>query len=221
MLAQPGSMVWRFHDRNDIWRVSLAPNFVAIETTKYDSRTDFFSRLRDVLSALVKVTEGGPVVQERFGIRYVNRLRDPQIERLSQLVQLEILGLMGASLGEELGFSVCESSFNVGRAHLLTRWGLLPPRATTDPTAHPTAGPKGRGCSDLDMYEAQQPDFDVTAVAECGKGFAETIYAFFRWCVTDDSCARTEGSRCSLIEHIQTDAKAVPYLQGPVPRGRR
>ena len=42
VLAQPGSMVWRFHDRNDIWRVSLAPNFVAIETTKYDSRTDFF-----------------------------------------------------------------------------------------------------------------------------------------------------------------------------------
>ena len=185
VLAQPGSTVWRFHDKNDIWRVSLAPNFVAIETKKYDSRTDFFSRLHEVLNALVKVTDGGLVGYDRFGIRYVNRVLRPELEQLPRFLQPEILGLAGASFGEKLGFSVCESSFTVADAHLSTRWGLLPPRATTDPTTIDLLD-DASWILDLDMYEGQQPDFDAAALVERGKLFAETIYAFFRWCVTDD-----------------------------------
>ena len=37
---------WRFRDRDGKWRVSLAPEFVALEATSYSSRNDFLGRLR-------------------------------------------------------------------------------------------------------------------------------------------------------------------------------
>ncbi|WP_434043967.1 MULTISPECIES: TIGR04255 family protein [Sorangium] len=193
LLAQSGSTVWRFHDKDDIWRVSLAPNFVAVEVAQYTSRTDFFARFHEILNALVKVTDGGPAGYDRFGVRYVNRVLKPELDQLPQLLQPEVLGLVGASFGDELGFSVCESSFTVADAHLSTRWGLLPARATTDPT---TIEPLDQASwiLDFDMYEGTKPDLDASALVERGQRFAEVIYAFFRWCVTDEFL-RTYGGQ--------------------------
>src|SRR5262245_26907426 len=45
MLPKETGTRWRFIDAPGEWTVSLAPDFVAIETTHYTSRADFFSRL--------------------------------------------------------------------------------------------------------------------------------------------------------------------------------
>ena len=44
--------IWRFADVESNWRVSLAPDFAAIETTAYESRKDFLKRFEAVVHAL-------------------------------------------------------------------------------------------------------------------------------------------------------------------------
>ena len=185
VVQQKSGIVWRFHDAHDTWRVSLASEFVAIETSNYESRTDFFRRWREVLEALVQVTDPGPIAYDRFGLRYVNRILEPQLDSLSALVYPEVLGLVGAEFDGDLGFSISESSFSVNEAQLRTRWGLLPPNATTDLTTIERI-PNRSWILDLDMFLDRQRDFDVSEILERGESFAVTIYNFFRWCVTDE-----------------------------------
>src|SRR5438552_2734105 len=64
--------VWRFRDKADTWRVSLAPSFVALDTTAYVDHTSFVSRLRAVLEALAASI--GPATFDRFGLRYADRV---------------------------------------------------------------------------------------------------------------------------------------------------
>jgi len=62
--------IWRFRDKSDTWRVSLAPSFVALETTRYSSRDDFFACFQSILEALHELTK--IEVYDRLGVRYVN-----------------------------------------------------------------------------------------------------------------------------------------------------
>src|SRR5260221_4763816 len=43
---------WRFSQPDNSWRVALAPNFLAIETTAYKSSADFVERAKLVVDAL-------------------------------------------------------------------------------------------------------------------------------------------------------------------------
>ena len=178
------STSWRFGDKTGKWFVSLAPDFVALETTSYTSRADFFVRLGAVLEAFTNVTEPGLVGYDRFGVRYVNRVQKPQFDDLSRLVHPEVLGIAGP-LADDLGFSICESSFNVEDASLRARWGVLPAGATTDPT---TIEPLSESSwiLDLDMFVERQAEFDGASVVSRGRLFAEAVYKLFRWCVTDE-----------------------------------
>lgn len=178
------STTWRFVAEDEAWSVSLAPDFVALETTHYSNRNDFFGRFGEVLNALAKVTEPGLVGYERFGVRYVNRIRSPQLDVLPSLVRPEVLGVVGPLL-DDLAFSVCESSFVVGDAALRARWGLLPAGATTDPTTIDLLN-EASWILDIDMSVERQPEFDPATVVAKGKEFAEASYSLFRWCVTDD-----------------------------------
>jgi uncharacterized protein (TIGR04255 family) len=178
------STTWRFGDKTGNWFVSLAPDFVALETTSYTSRGDFFERLRMVLDALTQVTEPGLVGYDRFGVRYVNRVRKPQFDDLSRLVHSEVLGIAGP-LADDLGFSICESSFSLDDASLRARWGVLPAGATTDPTTIDPL-PEPSWILDIDMFVERQPEFDGDSVVSRGRLFAETTYKLFRWCVTDE-----------------------------------
>ncbi|WP_338046548.1 TIGR04255 family protein [Polyangium spumosum] len=192
-VVQPSTMLWRFHDKDDVWRVALTTNSISLQANKYSSRADFFERLHQLLDELVRVTDPVAAGYERFGIRYVNRVRHPELEHLSRMVQPEVLGVANIGFGPELIFSVCESSFAVDDAQLRARWGLLPPRATTDPTAIREID-ESSWILDLDMFVEKQPEFDASVVVERGQRFAETIYAFFRWCVTDEFL-RTYGGQ--------------------------
>ena len=109
----------------------------------------------------------------------------PALNRLDELVRPEVLGI-GASQVMGLSHSLCESLFENGDVALSTRWGRLPPLATTDPTTlDPIDEPSW--VLDLDMFRAvQQKDFDADAVLRDGRSFARSIHDFFRWCVTPE-----------------------------------
>lgn len=178
-------LVWRFMDVSQRWHVSLASDFVAVQTTAYESRADFFTRLAEVLGALAEHV--GPKTVDRVGVRYIDRMTGEALDRISALVRSEVLGLVGTPLARYVQHSLGESLFSVegGEAQLLARWGRLPARGTVDPAAiEPLDEPSW--ILDLDMFRSRSTEFDAEAVVAEARSYAERVYTFFRWVVTDE-----------------------------------
>lgn len=175
---------WRFIDTEDNWRVSLAPDFMALETRAYLSRSDFLARLENLLTALGEHIK--PKTIERFGIRYIHRLVDLNSKDVSKLVRPEISGIVTA-FGKNLKQTINESLFNVpgGEDQIIARWGLVPTGATFDPDAIEPI-PEPSWILDLDMSLSKKRDFSVAILLSEAQRFTERIYTFFRWAVTEE-----------------------------------
>lgn len=185
-------LTWRFVDTLDSWRVSLAPNFMALETTAYSSRHDFLERLEDLLVALDK--SFNPKIIERFGLRYIDRLIGQDLREISLLVKPEMAGMLAAEFRQDIHQTINESLFSIpdGDEKILARWGLIPAGVTFDPDAiEPIDEPSW--ILDLDMSLSKNREFNIEALMSEGKCFAERIYAFFRWAVEDDLLRRFGG----------------------------
>jgi uncharacterized protein (TIGR04255 family) len=185
-------LTWRFIDAADSWRVSLAPDFMALETTAYSSRRDFLDRLEDLLVALKESFD--PKIIQRFGLRYIDRLTDQDIDDIQSLVKPEILGMMAAEFRGAIHQVINESLFIIPgeEERILARWGLMPAGTTFDPSAiEPIAEPSW--ILDLDMSLSKNREFSVKALMSEGQSFAERIYTFFRWAVKDDFLRRFGG----------------------------
>jgi len=88
-------------------------------------------------------------------------------------------------LGGYATHTLSESMFTLDGARVLARWGLLPAGATVDPSAiEPTTEPSW--ILDIDMFSSESVLFAVDSVVNNTRQFAERIYTFFRWAVTDD-----------------------------------
>lgn len=182
--ARP-STVWRFKDAEDVWRVSLAPTFVALETSRYQSRDDFMVKLMTVLTALDEHIE--PAVVDRLGLRYIDHVHGAAMDKLKELVRREIAGVLSTPLREHIRQSICENRFELPNEHgvIAARWGLLPPNGTVDPSlVEPVADESW--LLDLDAYVENLGDWDNELLLERAREFAERVYSVFRWAVTDE-----------------------------------
>lgn len=184
--------VWRFHDASTAWRVTLAPDFLALETTQYTSREDFLERLERVLEALVSHID--PKVIDRLGIRYIDRVTGDNLKELPQLVRPEVCGVLSTPLFSHVFQSISEAVYvlpeNAGR--VMTRWGLMPASGTVDPAAV-EAIDEPSWLLDIDAFQAESRKFDVEAVLQQARAFSERIYSVFRWAVTDEFLRRYGG----------------------------
>jgi len=181
---------WRFSDIDSHWRVSLTPEFLAIETTKYLSRTDFIARLREVLTALDE--QVGPKLIDRLGVRYIGRIVGDSVDDIATLVRPEIRGISGTTLGNRALHALSETMFELEDARFVARWGRLSPGKTTDPTAIEPISQKS-WILDLDMFSAAPTKFAVDRVVEDARRYSERAYSFFRWAVTDEFLRRHGG----------------------------
>lgn len=184
-VTQSEQVTWRFVDAQGNWRLSLSLDFVALETTAYTSRSDFISRLENLLIALNEHIK--PKIVQRFGVRYIDRLVGQAVNDISKLVRSEITGIVALDFGEYIHQSINESLFSLpgGEDQIIARWGLIPPNGTFDPDAiEPVDEPSW--ILDLDMSLSKQRDFDVEELLNEAQRFAERIYTFFRWAVTDE-----------------------------------
>lgn len=180
----PPQVIWRFADVEGAWRVSLAPDFVAIETTAYESRNHFFERFDAIAQALAEHVN--PRVVDRIGVRYIDRVTGDAVKEISKLVRPEILGILATAAAQHARHALSESVFTVPEpaAQLLARWGLLPEGGTVDPAIEPLAEPSW--ILDLDMFRSEPRTFNPSEVVADARLYAERIYTFFRWAVTDD-----------------------------------
>jgi uncharacterized protein (TIGR04255 family) len=174
---------WRFLDVNDHWRVSLTSNFVALETTVYSSREDFFSRFETIVEALQATVR--PEWLERLGVRYIDRVAGDAVGSMSTFVRPEVAGALGTRLAQYVQHSVTETMFKHGDRRIIARWGHLPPGATIDPAAlEPVNEPSW--ILDLDMFRDGRVPFTPDGVVADAKSFATQLYGVFRWAVTSE-----------------------------------
>lgn len=187
--AKP-QIAWRFSDTGGSWRVSLTPTFLALETTKYVSRVDFFDRLRAITSALDERFKPGQL--DRLGVRYIDRITGDAVDDLARLIRPEVRGLSGTSAAAHASLSLSETIFDLEDARILARWGCLPAGVTADPAAIEPVEEKS-WILDLDMSNEEPMPFIVGDVIAKAQQYAERIYTLFRWAVTDELLVRYGG----------------------------
>jgi uncharacterized protein (TIGR04255 family) len=185
-------LIWRLVDREKDyrWRVSLGVDFVALETSDYDSRADFLGRLRAVVAAVEEAFK--PADAKRLGLRYIDRLTGEAVDRVGELVQSEVLGIMRPAddpppaLDNSIIHLMTEAQFLApGGARVQGRWGQLPPNATYDPDAlEPIDEPSW--VLDLDMFTSEPRPFASEELLTTATGFATCIYWLFRQMVTEE-----------------------------------
>jgi uncharacterized protein (TIGR04255 family) len=182
--------IWRFQDRQREWRVSLAPNFLALETTCYTHRTDFLQRMTELIAALEETVN--PQVCTRVGLRYIDRLDANAVDDIHKLIRKEVLGsytLFTPAVRQILGLAQFDTEED---AVLGVRWGLMPPNVTIDPNTLEPVNEK-TWLLDLDMYSEAQTDFTAASLAPQLESYAKRIYSVFRFMVTKDFLQRYGG----------------------------
>jgi len=184
--------VWRFCDTDGSWRVSLAQDFVALETTSYVSRDDFLGRLERVVAALREYFQ--PALVQRLGLRYIDRIEGDLVDEIGRLVRPEMLGLMATPLASGIQHALGDTLLAIPDRdeRFRVRWGRIPPRGTVDPNAiEPVDEPSW--VLDLDLFSDTEHPFSPDRIKEDGRRYAERIYSMFRWAVTDEFLRRYGG----------------------------
>lgn len=178
-------ITWRFIDITNSWRVSLANNFLALETTAYSSRSDFLHRLEKILTALHETFDLKTI--EKFGLRYIDRLSGEDLKNVSSFFRTEMTGLYDSTVKNNIQQTINESVFKIDDQdeYIIARWGLVPANQTFDPSAiEPII--EESWILDLDMSLSKEREFSILSVMKEAQQFSERLYTFFRWSVTDD-----------------------------------
>ena len=177
------SVSWRFSDATSTWRVTLAPEFLALDTRQYTSRDDFLDRFRRVLTELREHVNPGTV--DRLGVRYIDRILGESLGALPQLVRPEVAGVMATPLADDAHHMIAETLFQLPEpsSQLMARWGRLPAGSTVDPAAIDPAD-EPSWILDVDAFTQGTSAFEVETIDLRARALAERIYSFFRWVVT-------------------------------------
>lgn len=190
--TQAPTTIWRFEDISGDWRASLAPSFVALETTRYSSRADFLQHFERLLQATRDHVD--PQVVDRLGIRYIDRIPWSGPEDFGRLVSADVAGPLLWPVGDMIKQAIAQNIFVLPEdaGELMVRWGLVPANSTIDPSAvEPSDSPTW--ILDLDAYMNRPQPFSVEPLVERTRFFAERAYTFFRWMVTEEFLTRFGG----------------------------
>jgi uncharacterized protein (TIGR04255 family) len=183
---------WCFWDTNRNWRISLANNAVAIETTKYTSRSEFLSRLKTLLTLIHSKFHLSQV--DRFGMRYIDRVSGENLNEISLLIRPEMAGIVSTDLQEYMQQVLHESLFvlPLQEAQIAARWGKIPGNVTFDPYSI-EAITEPSWILDLDMSSTKEQEFSIDSLMQKAHNFTERLYTFFRWVVNDEFLRRYGG----------------------------
>lgn len=100
--AVQSAPVWRMRDEAG-WQVSLAVDFVSLDTSLYTYSEDFCERLAFILDALNRTVH--PAASTRLGVRKVNALSHSRVHSLrdwTDLLDPTLVGLAGEDLPGEI-----------------------------------------------------------------------------------------------------------------------
>lgn len=120
-----------------------------------------------------------------MGVRYIDRLTGPALDRLDDWIIPQMQSLQGRVEGMTIDHSVNDTLIEVSPLdRLQVRSGLLGPNKAFDPAIPPVSEPAWLLDIDVFTFQAGFP-FDPKALAAKVRGYAETAYSFFRFATTD------------------------------------
>jgi uncharacterized protein (TIGR04255 family) len=103
-VSQQGVSGWRYQSADGAWTVSLMPDNVSLETTRYTEWEDFSQRMRELLD--VTASHVGPGIEQRLGLRYIDRINEVDASTPADWEPYLIPELLGLVLHEQLGPAV-------------------------------------------------------------------------------------------------------------------
>lgn len=184
---------YRFDTADHLWRLFLTPEFLALETSKYDDRDGFMTRLGKAFHALG--AHIGPAHTTRLGVRYIDRIGGEPLKRISDFFSPELLGLFHDPVQRQNVIQLLsEAQFVIPEGRMVARWGLLPENASTDPsTIEPR--PEPTWIMDLDASHEELVAFDADKLVLEARKLSERSYTFFRWAVKEEFLTYFKESR--------------------------
>jgi uncharacterized protein (TIGR04255 family) len=103
-VSQQGVAGWRYRSSDGTWIVSVTPDNVALETTRYTTWEDFGQRMRELLDATD--AHVGPGIEQRLGLRYIDRIFEVDAGSPADWEPYLIPELLGLALHQPLGIAV-------------------------------------------------------------------------------------------------------------------
>ena len=195
-------LIWRLGNREQApqWKVSLGVDFVALETSAYDSRRDFLNRFRKVVDEVER--SFAPAKATRLGVRYIDQLVGEAVDRVSELIRSEILGIRSPvdrpapALGDSIIRLMTEAQFLAADDNCISaRSGELSANATHDPNALEPID-QSSWVLDLDMFASATQPFSTDGLVTMTSSFAESLYWLFRQMVTNEFLRFYGGEPC-------------------------
>jgi uncharacterized protein (TIGR04255 family) len=181
----------RFEDKDGAFRVILAPDFIALETTQYRDIDDFAGRMIALAAAVEK--HYAPAEIQRIGLRFINELRltasDPKAE-LADAIAPALLGAIGApELADVIVGAGQVLELNGDDRRMLVRHGLQPGGTTVDPTASEHSRPELSQpfyLLDLDVFAERDVPYSAGVVEARVRDFNDDVRSFFAWSVREE-----------------------------------
>jgi uncharacterized protein (TIGR04255 family) len=180
--TQPG---WQLMADEGAWTVTILPQSVSLETTRYENWAHFSDRFSALLVAVQAAVHPG--AEERLGLRYVNRIEEPRVESAgawARWIRPEVLGIV---LHPEIGAGVVatQQQVDVKANHGLRatlRHGVL--REDNSVLSY---------IIDIDTYRTGVRPFDPESILEEAGRQNQLARQLFQSVVTDEMYAYLRG----------------------------
>jgi len=194
-------LLHRFQDRDARYTIILAPDFVALETRKFDTIDQFATRVARAATAVATIYS--PAEATRFGLRFINELRLPLRgleEEMVRAIAPDVLGIVGmADLAQ-----VVQSAQQVielrGSGHrIVTRHGLFRTGGTTVDRAAEDSPPLGEAkpfyLLDFDVFTDEPRPFSPDGIDDLLRSFNDQARSLFSYAVNEDYRATVLGQQ--------------------------
>lgn len=179
---------WRLRSTDRSWQISLMPNYVSLETTKYTTWEDEFRpRLEVLLDAVASHIE--PALEQRLGLRYVNRIVEPEVSTPCELRDFIVPEVLGLIVHPAIGGMVTKSQqhFELDTdegTHVTLRHGLFP---NEDREGAPSY------LLDFDIFRQGVQAFDVGNIQTAADSFNGLALQLFQQSLTPKMLTYLEG----------------------------
>lgn len=181
----PGEILWRFSSRDNKWAVVVGEAAITLESREYSSMHKFLGRFESILKVgreTLEITD-----RLRLGLRYINEIRYPNAESLSEwnsLLKPDFVCFDAPNLLDgQVHRTLQEIQVERSDGTFAIRHGLLN-GVTIVPKELPTNEPFY--LIDLDYYDTKELDFDIPATIKQMRDYNDIIYRFFRWTLNEN-----------------------------------
>lgn len=195
LAQQPSNQrIWSLRSRDELWKLTFGEDTLALDSTVYPKRREFVTRFTQAVEKLVELAD--PPYFERLGLRYINRIDDPEFifGPLKKMIRVEIQGPLATEPPANIAVkhSLFDSIFVDGEYSIQTRCGIMPPRGVLD--LEIPAVETNTWVLDIDSFVEKRMQFPPSEVGGKVYDLADRAYRMFRWVVNDEFIKHFGGS---------------------------